>query len=129
MNLVWEPGNDKQDYVVCISVSSDNGETISTKSNVEIIFSKYHYHYGMVKCRQIVNFEEMDTEWSRGKNYGFWVLWRIFKEYLKQNIIMAVLRKQILIQLSFADWLNKINTAKDDPRRKTDSNFGFSQAA
>ena len=84
---------------------------------------------GMVKCRQIVNFEEMDTEWSRGKNYGFWVLWRIFKEYLKQNIIMAVLRKQILIQLSFADWLNKINTAKDDPRRKTDSNFGFSQAA
>ena len=129
MNLVWEPGNDKQDYVVCISVSSDNGETISTKSNVEIIFSKYHYHYGMVKCRQIVNFEEMDTEWSRGKNYGFWVLWGIFKEYLKQNIIMPVLRKQILIQLSFADWLSKINTAKDDPRRKTDSNFGFSQAA
>ena len=93
MNLVWEPGNDKQDYVVCISVSSDNGETISTKSNVEIIFSKYHYHYGMVKCRQIVNFEEMDTEWSTGKNYGFWVLWGIFKEYIKQNIIMAVLRK------------------------------------
>ena len=83
MNLVWEPGNDKQDYVVCISVSSDNGETISTKSNVEIIFSKYHYHYGMVKCRQIVNFEEMDTEWSTGKNYGFWVLWGIFKEYIK----------------------------------------------
>ena len=26
---------------------------------------------GMVKCRQIVNFEEMDTEWSTGKNYGF----------------------------------------------------------
>ena len=93
MNLVWEPGNDKQDYVVCISVSSDNCETISTKSNVEIIFSKYHYHYGMVKCRQIVNFEEMDTEWSTGKNYGFWVLWGIFKEYIKQNIIMAVLRK------------------------------------
>ena len=93
MNLVWEPGNDKQDYVVCISVSSDNGETTSTKSNVEIIFSKYHYHYGMVKCRQIVNFEEMDTEWSTGKNYGFWVLWGIFKEYIKQNIIMAVLRK------------------------------------
>ena len=72
MNLVWEPGNDKQDYVVCISVSSDNCETISTKSNVEIIFSKYHYHYGMVKCRQIVNFEEMDTEWSRGKK--LWIL-------------------------------------------------------
>ena len=129
MNLVWEPGNDKQGYVVCISVSRDNSEITSTKRNVETIFSKHHYHYGMVKCRQIVNFEEMDTEWSRGKNYGFWVLWGIFKEYLKQNIIMPVLRKQILIQLSFADWLSKINTAKDDPRRKTDSNFGFSQAA
>ena len=79
--------------IVCISVSRDNGEITSTKSNVEIIFSKYHCHYGMVKCRQIVNFEETDTEWSTGKNYGFWVLRGIFKEYIKQNIIMAVLRK------------------------------------
>ena len=83
MNLGWEPGNDQQGYVACISVSRDNGELTSTKRNVEIIFSKYHYHYGMVKCRQIVNFEEMDTEWSTGKNYGFWVLWGIFKEYIK----------------------------------------------
>ena len=28
-----------------------------------------------------------------GKNYGFWVLWGIFKECIKQNITMAVLRK------------------------------------
>ena len=26
-------------------------------------------------------------------SYGFWVLWEIFKEYIKENIIMAVLRK------------------------------------
>ena len=39
MNLIWEPGNNKQGYVVCISVSGDNGEITSTKSNVEIIFS------------------------------------------------------------------------------------------
>ena len=63
------------------------------KRNVEIIFSKYHYHYGIVKCDQNVNFEEMDTECSTGKNYGFWVLWGIFKGYTKQNIIMPVLRK------------------------------------
>ena len=44
MNLVWGPGNDKQGYAVCISVSGNNGEITSTKSNVEIIFSKYHYH-------------------------------------------------------------------------------------
>ena len=38
------------------------------------------------------------------KNYGFWSLWGIFKEWDKQNIIMSVLRKQIFIQLPFADW-------------------------
>ena len=129
MNLVWEPGNDKQDYVVCISVSSDNGETTSTKPNVEIIFSKYHYHYGMVKCRQIVNFEEMDTEWSTGKNYGFSVLLGTFKEYIKQNLIMALLRKANSHSVVICRLIKKINTIKNNPRRKTDSNFDFSQAA
>ena len=28
-----------------------------------------------------------------GKTDGFWLLWGIFKEYINQNIIMAVLRK------------------------------------
>ena len=129
MNLFWEPGNDKQGYVVCISTSRDNGEITSMKSNVGIIFSKYHYHYGMVKCCQIVIFEEMDTEWSTGKNYGFWVLWGIFKEYIKQNIIMAVLRKANSHSVAIYRLIKKINDAKEDPRRTTDSNFGFSQAA
>ena len=30
---------------------------------------------------------------KKQKKKGFWVLWGIFKEYIKQNIIMAVLRK------------------------------------
>ena len=47
----------------------------------------------MVKCRGNVNFEEMATERLTGKNDGFWLLWGIFKEYMKQSIIMAVLRK------------------------------------
>ena len=58
----------------------------------------------MVKCRRNVHFEEMDTECSTEKNYEFWVLWGIFKEYIKQNIIMAVSTKANLIQLQFADW-------------------------
>ena len=37
--------------------------------------------------------EEMDTERSTGENDGFWILWGIFKEYIEQNIVMAVLRK------------------------------------
>ena len=35
----------------------------------------------------------MDTERSIEKNDGFRLLWEIFKENIKQNIIMAVLRK------------------------------------
>ena len=34
----------------------------------------------------------MDTASYTGKNDGVWLLWGIFKEYLKQNIITAVLR-------------------------------------
>ena len=44
----------------------------------------------MVKChRNVTNFEDNST----GKNGEFWLLWGIFKEYIKQNIIMTVLRK------------------------------------
>ena len=83
----------------------------------------------MVKFSQIANFEEMDTEWSAGTNYGFWVLWEIFKEYIKQNTIMALLRKANSHSVVICRLIKKINTVKDNPRRKTDSNFDFSQAA
>ena len=56
-------------------------------------FSCDYDHYDMGKCGRNVNFEQMDTEISTGKNDGFWLLWEIFKEYIKQNIIMTVLRK------------------------------------
>ena len=46
---------------------------------------------GVVKCRRNLNFEKMDTASYTGKNDAVW--WGMFKEYLKQNIIMAVLRK------------------------------------
>ena len=46
---------------------------------------------GVVKFRQNLNFEKMDTASYTWKNDGVW--WGIFKEYLKQNIITVVLRK------------------------------------
>ena len=46
----------------------------------------------MVKCRRIVNFEEIDVEHSAEKNDEF-QLGGIFKEYTKQNIIMTVSRE------------------------------------
>ena len=35
----------------------------------------------------------MGTAPYTGKHDGFWLLWGIFKEYIKQNISTAVLRK------------------------------------
>ena len=62
----------------------------------------------------------MDTEWSTGKNYGFWVLWGIFKEYIKQNIIMAVLRKANSHSVAICGLIKKINTVK---RRSKEKNW------
>ena len=51
-----------------------------------------HYErYGEMspKCK----FWSDETKTSTGKNDGFWLLWGIFKEYIKPNIMMALLRK------------------------------------
>ena len=42
---------------------------------------------------------------------------------------MAVLRKANSHSVAICRLIKKISTVKDDPRRKNDSNFGFSQAA
>ena len=57
----------------------------------------------------------MNTKRLTGKNDGFWLLWGIFKEYIKQNIIMAVLRKAH-------------SNIKEDPRRKTHPASDFFRA-
>ena len=64
-----------------------------TRKEISKLFSQINC-YDMVKCHRNVNFEETDTERSTGKNDGLWLLWGISKEYIKQNIIMAVLRKE-----------------------------------
>ena len=93
MNLDCEPGNDKQNNVVWISVSLDNGKM--TRKEMPFFFLKLSLRYDdMVKCRRNVNFEEMDTEHSTGKNDKFWLLWGIFQENIKENIIVEVLRKE-----------------------------------
>ena len=45
----------------------------------------------------------IDTEVSIKKKMMNFDYWGIFNEYIKQNIIMAVLRKVAFIQLTFAD--------------------------
>ena len=65
------------------------------KKKMTKLFSYDYDHYDVVKCRRNLNFGKMVTTPYTGKNDEFWLLWilGIFKEYIKQNIITAVLRK------------------------------------
>ena len=67
----------------------------------------------------------MDTVPYTGKNDGFWLLWGIFKEYIKQNIITAMLRKANAHSVVICTFIKNNNVNKKDPRGKTDSNFAY----
>ena len=71
--------------------------------------SKLFSYYSVVKFRQYLNFEKMDTVSCTGKNDG---VWGIFKEYLKQNIIMVVLRKANAHSAVICRLIKKINNVK-----------------
>ena len=68
-----------------------------------------NYFRSIIKCRQ-----NKPSEWvslQQEKNNGFWLLWGIFKEYMKQNFIMAVLRKanihsvdKLTMFIMFTEW-------------------------
>ena len=95
MDLGWGSGNEKQSVSVVSfiktrhkSACGDNGKT--TQKEIPKLFSK-HGVMSKWKCQ----FEEVVTESSTGKNKGFWLLRGNFKEYIKQNFTMAVLRKAI----------------------------------
>ena len=83
MNLGWEPGNDKQNYVICISVSRGNGKIIQK----EIIFSEL-----LPLC-----YGEMSPKCESWRN-GYWVssTWKhmdfeYYEEYLKSTSNKIVL--------------------------------------
>ena len=100
LNFKLESGKDIQTlYFVFViktrhkSLSCDNGK-ITRKEMSKLFLCDYlTTHYSMVKCHENVNFEEINTESSTGKNDGVRLIWGIFKEHIKQNIIMAMLRK------------------------------------
>ena len=50
MNLGWEFGNDKQNYVSCVSVSCFNGKI--TRKEMSKLFLYDYDHCDMVKCRR-----------------------------------------------------------------------------
>ena len=69
------------------------------------------------------NVADAGEERNQEKDDGFY-LRVIFNEYIKQNIIMAVLRKANFHSVDICR-LMKNQSCKKSPRRKTDSNFNF----
>ena len=68
----------------------------------------------------------MDTASYTGKNDGVSLLWGIFKEYLKQNIITPVLRKANAHSVVIWRLIKKsIKQIKIDKRGKIDSNSAY----
>ena len=60
----------------------------------KLFFQNYHYHCWLRYGEVLPKYEhEMDIGLSTEKYDEFWILWGIFKEHIKQNIFMAVLRK------------------------------------
>ena len=71
-----------------------------------------------------------NLNFQQEKNNWYWLLWGIFKEYIKQNIVMAVLRKANAHLVVICRLIKKSTMqTKKDPRRKTDSDFDFYQDA
>ena len=120
LGLTWEPGNDKQTmYFVFViktrhnSVSRGNSEI--TRKEMSNLFSCDC----LIICRNVAR-EERNQE----KNDGFWLQWGIFNEYIKQSIIMAVLRKGHFHSVDVCK-LMKNQSCKKRSRKKTDSNFNL----
>ena len=80
----------------------------------KLFFQNYHYHYGKVKCCQNVNFEEIDIECSTGKITDFYHYGNVMKNKFSYSCHLQIDKK--------------INV-REDPGKKADSNFNFSQAA
>ena len=75
------------------------------------LHTKFSYG-GVMKCHWNLNFEKMNNASYTGKNDGVWLLWGIFKEYLKQNIITSVLRKANAPWVVICRLIKKINNVK-----------------
>ena len=112
MGLAWEPGIDKQTmYLVFVIKTRHNtvsrGNSKTTRKEMSKLFLCDYL---------VIRWKIGREERNQVKNDGFWLLWGIFNEYIKRNIIIAVL---IIanFQLTFADWWN-INHVKKDQEGK-----------
>ena len=121
MGLTWEPGNDKQTmHLVFVIKTRHNSVSCSnskiTQKEMSKLFLCDYFTIGWNVNREGKN--------KKKKSDGFWLLWGIFNEYIKQNVIMAMLRKANFHSVDIYR-LMKNQSCKKRSRRKTDSNFNL----
>ena len=68
--------------------SISRGNSKITRKEMSKLFSCNY----LTICRNVARWDARE-ESNQQKDDGFWLLWGIFNEYIKQNIFMAVLRK------------------------------------
>ena len=110
----------KINYVVCNYICGDNGKITRKKLSSKIPNICQNYF----QCSEMSLKSEF---WKNGcsfwyihrKNNEVWLLWGKFKEYLKQNIITAVLRKANAHSVVICRLIKKINNVnKNRSKRK-----------
>ena len=82
----------------------------------------------MVKRRRNVNFEEMYIEYFKHEKMMDFEYYGKYSRSISNKILLDSVRKS---KFSFSCHLQidkKINNVNEDPRKKTDSKFNFSQA-
>ena len=106
------------------SVSCGNSKII--RKEMSKIFSCGQFTHHSSKCNQVDKMLEVKGIKKKMMNFDYCEE-GIFKEYIKQNIIMAVLEKANFHSVDICR-LIKSQSCKNRSRRKTDSNFIFCQA-
>ena len=85
----WPKSNFKPQWVFLVNSKCPRWNKYAQNQNHYIRCSE-------VKCRRNLIFTWILKRWLlrliQEKNDGFWLMWGIFKEYIKQNIITTVLR-------------------------------------
>ena len=120
MGLVWKLGNDKQTMYLLFVIktrynSVSRGSSNITRKEMSKLFSCDYL---------IIRWNPANEERNQVKNDGFWLLWGIFNNYIKQNNFIAVLRKTSFHSVDICR-LMKSQSCKKRSTRKTDSNFNF----
>ena len=93
MGLAWEPGNDKPTMYFVFIIKTRHKSVFRGNSKITRKEISKLFPCDYLTIRRNVARWDAKEERNPEKDDGFWLLWGIFNEYIKQNIIMVELIK------------------------------------